>query len=80
MGPPIRSHTNRVSNPCSGSGSSASKTALRSLFREPMHVDTIYVSGLTMNIPPKNDRQQMSNIQKHDGKMSMSSDRSKIPF
>ena len=27
------------------------QTALRSLFREPMHVDTIYVSGLTMNIP-----------------------------
>jgi hypothetical protein len=47
------------------------QTALRSLFREPMHVDTIYVSGLTMNIPPKNDRQQMSSMQKRGGKMSI---------
>src|SRR3984893_15129578 len=38
------------------------QTALRSLFREPMHVDTIYVSGLSMNIPPKNERQQMTNM------------------
>src|SRR6202166_3581317 len=38
------------------------QTALRNLFREPMRVDTIYVSGLSMNIPPKNDRQQMSNM------------------
>src|ERR1700685_2230586 len=38
------------------------QTALRSLFREPMHVDTIYVSGLIVNIPPKNNRQQMRNL------------------
>jgi hypothetical protein len=50
------------------------QTALRSLFREPMHVDTIYVSGLTMNIPPKNDRQQMSNLRQRGGRMSIAVD------
>ena len=38
------------------------QTALRSLFREPMRVDTIYVRGLTMNVPPAHDRQQMRNL------------------
>jgi len=47
------------------------QTALHSLFREPMHVDTIYVSGLTMNVPPKNERQQMNNMHKRGGKMSI---------
>ncbi len=51
------------------------QTALGNLFREPMNVDTIYVSGLTMNIPPKNDRQQMSNLRKRGGKMSITVDR-----
>jgi AsmA-like protein len=51
------------------------QTALRGLFREPTHVDTIYVSGLTMNIPPKNDRQQMNNLRKRGGKMSVAVDR-----
>jgi hypothetical protein len=47
------------------------QTALRSLFRTPIHVDTIYLSGLTMNIPPKNNRQQMTSMQKSGGKMSI---------
>lgn len=46
-------------------------TPLRDLFREPMRVDTIFVDGLTMNIPPKNDRQQMRNMRRHGGKMSI---------
>ena len=46
-------------------------TPLRDLFREPMRVDTIFVDGLTMNIPPKNERKQMSNMQRHGGKMSI---------
>jgi hypothetical protein len=32
-------------------------TPLRDLFREPMRVRTVYVDGLTLNIPPKEDRQ-----------------------
>ena len=51
------------------------QTALGNLFREPMNVDTIYVSGLIMNIPPKSDRQQMSNLRKRGGKMSITVDR-----
>jgi len=37
-------------------------STVHSLFREPMHVGTVYVSGLTMNIPPKGDRQQMIDL------------------
>ena len=47
------------------------QTGLRSLFREPMHVDTIYVSGLIMNIPPKKDRQQIKDLRQGHGKMSI---------
>lgn len=46
-------------------------TPLRDLFREPMRVNAILVDGLTMNIPPKNDRQQMSNMRRRGGKMSI---------
>src|SRR5580698_6010927 len=35
-------------------------TLLRSLFRSPMHIDTVYVKGLELNIPPKEDRQEMT--------------------
>ena len=47
------------------------QTALRNLFRTPMHVDTIYVSGLTMNIPPKSERQQMNSMRKSGGKIKI---------
>jgi AsmA-like C-terminal region len=45
-------------------------TGLRNLFREPMHVETVFVKGLTMNIPPKENRQQMGNMRR-GGKMSV---------
>jgi hypothetical protein len=51
------------------------QTGLRNLFREPMRVDTIYVSGLIVNIPPKNDRQQMTSMGRRSGKMSIAVDR-----
>ncbi len=47
------------------------QTALGNLFREPMHVDTIYVDGLTMNIPPKNDRSEMTKLRHRGGKISI---------
>ena len=47
------------------------QTALENLFREPMHVDTIFVSGLSLNIPPKNDRQGLKNLRRRSGKMSI---------
>lgn len=46
-------------------------SSVRSLFRDPMHIGTVYVSGLTMNIPPKGDRQQMSGLQKKSAKIRM---------
>lgn len=46
-------------------------TPLRDLFREPMRVNTIFVDGLTMNIPPKNDRGQMKKMRSRGGKMSI---------
>lgn len=47
------------------------QTALSNLFREPMHVDTVFVDGLTMNIPPKNDRREMTNFRRRSGKISI---------
>jgi len=41
------------------------QTSVRNLFREPMQLDTIFVSGLTMNIPPKEDRQEMRSLRRH---------------
>lgn len=51
------------------------QTGLQNLFREPMRIDTIYVNGLTMNIPPRNDRQQISNMSRRSGRMSIAVDR-----
>jgi hypothetical protein len=31
---------------------------IRSLFKKPMHVDTVYVSGMSINIPPREWRKQ----------------------
>ena len=47
------------------------QTALRNLFRTPMHVDTIFAKGFTMNIPPKKDRKEITNIRRRGGKMSI---------
>ena len=51
------------------------QTDLRNLFRDPMNVDVIYVTGLTMNVPPKSDRQQMRNLRQRSGKMRIWVDR-----
>jgi len=40
------------------------------LFREPMHVSTVYVKGMTMNLPPKEDRQQVRDM-RGNGKTKM---------
>jgi hypothetical protein len=46
------------------------QTALRNLFRVPMRVETVYVRGMTMNVPPKQDRQQMTDMRKRSGLLS----------
>jgi AsmA-like C-terminal region len=38
------------------------QTSLRSLFRSPMHIETVYVDGLELNIPPKGSRQEMAKM------------------
>src|SRR5258708_19282465 len=49
-------------------------TALRNLFLEPMRVETVYVSGLVMNVPPKENRQPARNLRRR-GKMRIAADR-----
>ncbi len=51
------------------------QTALRSLFREPMHVDIVYVDGLTVNIPPTNDRKEIRDLRQRERGMSIAVDR-----
>lgn len=46
-------------------------TSVRSLFRSPMHVDTVHVKGLVLNIPPKQDRQEMTRMRKQGGRMTI---------
>ncbi|HET7891497.1 MAG TPA: hypothetical protein VFL34_08230 [Candidatus Sulfotelmatobacter sp.] len=48
------------------------QTALRSLFREPMHVDIVYVDGMTLNIPPTNDRKEFRELGRRERGMKMS--------
>jgi hypothetical protein len=48
------------------------QTALRSLFREPTHVDIIYVDGLVVNVPSTNHRQEISDLRQRGRKMKMS--------
>lgn len=47
------------------------QTALRNLFREPMHVDTIFIDGLTVNVPPAKQRQEIKAMRRRSGKMSI---------
>lgn len=49
-------------------------TGLRNLFREPMRVETIFIDGLTLNIPPPKDRQEMRNLRRRGSKMSIAVD------
>lgn len=37
-------------------------TSLRNLFHSPMHVDTVYVKGMVINLPPKQNRQEITRI------------------
>jgi len=44
------------------------RTSLASLFRTPMHIETVYLKGLELNIPPKGERQQMTKMDSGTGK------------
>ncbi|MGA7928257.1 MAG: AsmA-like C-terminal region-containing protein [Candidatus Sulfotelmatobacter sp.] len=47
------------------------QTSLRSLFRSPMHVETVYVKGLELNIPPRENRQEMRSMGSRAPKMTI---------
>jgi hypothetical protein len=47
------------------------RTSLRSLFRFPMHVDTVYVKGMVLNLPPKQSRQEMTSMSSRAGRMTI---------
>jgi hypothetical protein len=47
------------------------QTSLRNLFHDPMKLETIYVSGLTVNIPPRKDRGEMRMLRRQGQKMSI---------
>ena len=42
-----------------------------SLLRSPTHIRTVYIKGLQLNIPPKQDRQQFRNMGPKGGKISL---------
>lgn len=44
------------------------------LFRVPMHVDAVFVSRMSMNIPPKADRGQIGDMHRGSGKISIAVD------
>lgn len=46
-------------------------TSMRSLFRSPMHIDTVYVDGLVLNVPPKGSRQEMTRLSGKSSKISI---------
>jgi hypothetical protein len=48
------------------------RAAVRGLFIKPMHVDSVYVTGLEIHIPPKEYRRQISaRSAKHHGKIKI---------
>jgi hypothetical protein len=46
-------------------------TPVRDLFRAPMRVANVHVSGMTLNIPPAGNRGQMTSMRKRSGNVSI---------
>src|SRR6266851_4287751 len=46
-------------------------TSLRGLFVKPMHVDTVYVTGMAINIPPREMREQGPKRERKAGKIKI---------
>jgi len=49
-------------------GSFDFKVGIWNLLRTPTHIDTVLVRGLSLNIPPNNDRKQITRMRKSGGK------------
>ncbi len=48
---------------------------IRDLFHSPLHVDTVYVKGLQLNLPPREHRVEMKNMGPREGKIEIIVDR-----
>jgi hypothetical protein len=46
-------------------------TGIRNLFRPAVHVDTVYVKGMELNIPPKQNRQEISSMRSRTSKVKV---------
>ncbi len=44
---------------------------IRDLFHSPMHVDTVFVKGLELNLPPREHRDEMKNMGPKNGKIEI---------
>jgi len=51
------------------------RTGMMGLFRTPMHVDTVYVKGLALNLPPRGQRDQMKSMEHQGGKIKITVDK-----
>jgi hypothetical protein len=51
------------------------RTGIPDLLRSPMHVDTVYVTGLQINLPPKEHRGEMKRLSPRGGKIRIVVDR-----
>jgi len=47
------------------------RTNVMSLFRSPMHIGTVLIKGLELNIPPKGDRKNLSDVGPKKGKIKI---------
>jgi hypothetical protein len=47
------------------------QTSMRSLFHWPMHIDTVFVDGLDLNIPPKGSRQEITTMREKSGHVTI---------
>ncbi|MGA2746729.1 MAG: AsmA-like C-terminal region-containing protein [Candidatus Sulfotelmatobacter sp.] len=46
-------------------------TGVLSLFRSPMHVDAVYVKGMVLNVPPKQDQRRLNEMGDESGRKTM---------
>lgn len=46
-------------------------TGVLSLFRSPMHVDAVYVKGMVLNVPPKQDQGRLNEMGDESGRKMM---------
>lgn len=46
-------------------------TSIHDLFRSPIHVDTVFLNGLVLNIPPKENRREMGQLGSNQNRVSI---------